>query len=118
MLTYLFTICTMATLVSTAAAYTVVVDRFQNPFTGSVVVVGGVLPWITIAGIFGWLPSWDYLMTAGLFGSGTLFLGALIRFWLGARFSNWEKASCALFLGILASVGFFISYALPFAHGV
>lgn len=114
---YLIPVLISATLVSAAAVRATALDRFRNPVTDALVVVGGLLPWLAVAVMCRWLPYSGYPIAAGLYGSGALFLCALIRFRLGPRFPNWENASFALFAGVLANVGFFISFMLPFAHG-
>lgn len=98
----------------TAAAITllairaVAADRFKNPVTGTTVILGGILPWLTIGLGFGFLSNSGFSVAAavgGLWGSGLLFFGALLRYWLGPRFDNWEKASVAMVAVILAALG-------------
>ncbi len=98
-----------AAAVTFAAIYAVAVDRFRNPVTGTLVLIAGFLPWIMVSMILDSLPQGGVLGILGLFGSGPLFFGALLRYWLGPQFPNWEKASCAMVVGILLSLGFFIS---------
>ncbi|MES2923238.1 MAG: hypothetical protein V4819_16905 [Verrucomicrobiota bacterium] len=98
-----------AASMSLLAGRAVVADRFKNRITDMGVIVGGVLPWITIGMWQGWLPGSDYFFILGVLGSGPLFFGALLRYWLGPRFDNWERATIAMVAAVLAVVGFWMS---------
>ncbi|MES2475464.1 MAG: hypothetical protein V4640_06770, partial [Verrucomicrobiota bacterium] len=70
---YLIPISIMATVVSVSAIFAVVMDRFRNPMTDMAVLIGGISPWVAMAGMYRWLPSSGYILAVGLFGSGDLF---------------------------------------------
>jgi hypothetical protein len=70
----------------------VVADQFRNPITNAFVLLGGIMPWFTIALFSDWLPELrivTLLSLGGLLGSGPLFFAATIRYAWGNRFANW-----------------------------
>jgi hypothetical protein len=92
----------------------VVADRFRNPITNTFVLLGGIMPWFTIALFSGWLPESrivPFLGLGGLFGSGPIFFAAMVRYAWGHRLSNWERAAGASGTAVLAALGFYISVA-------
>lgn len=106
-----------ASSMSFLAIRAVKADRFRDPVTDAVVLLGGLMPWFTIGLQFGWLPECLPIYAAavvGLWGSGLLFFWSLLRYWLGPRFDNWERASGAMVAGVLAALGFYISFAAVF----
>jgi len=94
-----------AASISLLAGRAVVADRFKNPITDLGVIVGGILPWIVIRLWWGY----GFAVIPVIFGSGPLFFAALLRYWLGPRFDNWERATLAMVAGVLAVVGFWAS---------
>lgn len=90
----------------------VVADRFRNQITNAFVLLGGIMPWFTIALFSNLLPEgriWIFLGEGGLFGSGPLFFAATIRYAWGNGFANWGRAEGASGAAVLAALGFYIS---------
>ncbi len=99
------------------AVRALVADRFRNPITDWLVLLGGILPWFTVVWLFdGWPESvvLPFAGVAGLFLSGPIFFGALLRYWLGHHYFGWERATVAMVTGILATLGFHIAVGCAF----
>lgn len=107
--THEYFILITAASISLLAYRAVAADRFKNWLTDICVIVGGILPWILVAIRLGWPPYSGYLLFVSVFGSTPLFFGAMLRYWLGPRFDNWERAAIAMVAAILAQVGYWIS---------
>ena len=110
-----------ASCVSLLAVRAVLADQFKNTLTDKLVLIGGIAPWLTVGYLFLLAPGWAIAEAAssfGLSGSGLIFFGALLRYWLGPRFDGWERASRAMMAAILAALGFHIAVAAVFfSHG-
>ncbi|MEO5916171.1 MAG: hypothetical protein ABIS50_18180 [Luteolibacter sp.] len=99
-----------AGMMSVAAIYAVTVDRFRNRRASTMALAGGVMPWVVIASLLGWLPAQYVLWPFALYGGLLLFAQSLLGYWLGPRFPNWEKASYAMLVGVLGGLGVFSSF--------
>ncbi|RYD49967.1 MAG: hypothetical protein EOP83_24565 [Verrucomicrobiaceae bacterium] len=109
MKTHEYFILITAAFTSFFACRAVAADRFKNPVTDICVIVGGILPWLLVAMWLGWPRYSGFLLFLSVFVSLPLFSGALLRYWLGARFDNWERAAVAMVAAIMAQVGYWVS---------
>ena len=93
-------------IASAAAIVAVAINRLRKVAAGIFALAGGIVPWLFLAMMKGWIPSSSLLSVVGIFGGGPLFLVAFFLYGLGERTPRRGFAAGASLVGMFAGIGF------------